>query len=123
LPSIAAGALKERAFHLIVGGAPAGGDGGGEVRPVPAPIIIRRDLNLEEVGDAGFVRTEHAELARLSGIFGSVARRVISSGFGRRVDFGRTRLGRGGFPCSGGGNREFNREILFFARLRGERIW
>ena len=98
-PSIADGALKERAFDLIVGGTPAGGDGGGEVRPVPAPILIGRDLDLEEVGDAGFVRTEHAELARLSGIFGAIARRAVSAGFGRwTASGGRRGCGAGKFP-------------------------
>jgi hypothetical protein len=111
----------ERAFDLIVGGTPAGSDGGGEVRPVPAPMLIGRDLDLEEVRDAGFVRAEHAELARLSGIFGAVEGRVVSSGFQCRVDFGREWFGRCEFPCSGGHNREFNREFLFSARLRGGR--
>jgi hypothetical protein len=118
LPSIAAGALKKRAFHLIIDGTPAGRDGGGEVPPVQAPILIGRDLDLEEVGDGCFVSAEHAQLARLTGIFGAIVRRVVWADFGRRVDFGRGRFGRGEFPCSGGRNREFNREFLFFDRLR-----
>jgi hypothetical protein len=111
----------ERAFDLIVGGTPAGGDGGGEVRPVPAPMLIGFDLDLEEIGYTGLVHAEHAELAGLSGIFGAVGRGVVSADLGRRAAFGREWFGRGEFPCSAGHNREFNREFLFSACLRGGR--